>query len=258
MKCWICGDIATTGEHCIKHSDLKYLYPDISPEFPLYHRRDGIQKRPIRSLKSDHLKFDALLCAKCNNERTQTFDKAWESLSTYLLTNWDEILQVNKIDLRKVFLDKTIENMIGVQLFFVKIFGTKIVESYAPINVSSFSKSILENVEHPNIYLSFRDSEIESKGNYCSLSDIEIYTEKATSDIVYAHLFYTLDRVTIDLIYCPNNKFISDLNLNGGIIPTQLINNTIKLSKLNYKSTLPEYVQSNMINDHKNIKKNEK
>lgn len=248
MKCWICGGIATTGEHRIKHSDLKDLYPAITPESPLYYRRDGIQKRPIRSLKSDHLKFDALLCTRCNNARTQTYDKAWETLSKYLLTNWNEILKVNKIDLHKVFPNKTIENMIAVQLFFVKIFGTKIVESCAPIDVSSFSKSILENREHPNIYMSFRDSEIEVKGNYCSLSDIEIYTENDTNNIIYAHMFYTLNKVTIDLIYCPDNKFICDLNLNGGIIPAQIIDNIIKISKLNYKSTLPEYVQSTMTN----------
>ncbi len=248
MKCWICGDAATTGEHRIKQSDLKYLYPDITPEAPLYYRRDGIQKRPIRSLKSDHLKFDALLCANCNNTRTQAFDKAWETLSGYLSTNWNEILKTNKINLLDVFPDNTIEKMIKVQLYFVKIFGTKIAESYAPIDLSSFLKSILENKEHPNIYMSFRDSEIEGKGSYCSFSDIEIYTEKDTHNIIYAHMFYTLNKVTIDLIYCPDNKFICDLDLNGGFIPTQTVDNMVKISKLNYKSTLPEYVQSIMTN----------
>ncbi len=44
MKCWICGDEGTTGEHIIKASDLNSLYQDVSQNRPLFlhteERRD--------------------------------------------------------------------------------------------------------------------------------------------------------------------------------------------------------------------------
>ncbi len=246
MECWICGDEATTGEHRIKHSDLKGLYPNISQETPLYHRRDGIKQKYIRSIKSNKLKFDALLCAKCNNEKTQVYDKAWEKLSNYLQTNWDNIVKAKKINITNVFQGTAIENMIDVQLFFVKIFGCYIREVGVPVSLLTFSTALLERSEHPNIYFSFRESEIDTTGNYISISDIEIWYEPNNqNNIYYIHMFYTLNKITVDLIYCLDETLIE---LNGAIKPSQIMDNQIKLSKLNYKSALPEYIQSTMTN----------
>lgn len=244
MNCWICGDVATTGEHRIKHSDLKQLYPEINQKFPLYHRRDGINQRPIGSLKSNHLKFDALLCAKCNNEITQKFDLAWEKLSSCLQKNWDTICVKGQINLYEVFPENTIHHMTYVQLFFVKIFGCYIKESGANVCLESFSKVLLSKLEHPSLYFSFRESHIATRGNYSSISDLEIFHEDNNpKNIYYAHMFYTLDRITVDLIYCPDSSII---NLNGAVKPSQILDNTLQLSKLTYESTLPEYIQSNI------------
>ncbi len=247
MVCWICGDVATTGEHRIKYSDLKYLYPYITQKTPLFHRRDGEkQKHNIGSLKSNHLKFDALLCAKCNNERTQPYDKAWEELSNYLRENWDDILKVNKVYLLNIFPKNTIINMVDVQLFFVKIFGCKIKESDAPINLVPFSESLLDNSENHDVYIFFRDSDIEMVGNYCSISNIDIlYKDDTKKEIIYAHMFYTVGQITIDMIYCIDT-FCNDLY--GAIKPTLITNNTIPISNGNYKDALASYVQSNISN----------
>jgi len=247
-ECWICEDTATSGEHRIKHSDLKKQYPMISQAHPLYHRRNGVkQQQYIGSLKSNHLKFDALLCAKCNNERTQVFDLAWEKLSNYLQDNWDEILKLNQIDLYNIFPDNTLENMINVQLFFTKIFGCYIKETDALVPISSFSESLLNKSEHPNIYFSFRKSEMKTIGNYTGLSNIEIYHEKDNHEnIYYAHMFYTLNKITVDLIYAPNT---ANLELNGAIKPSQIMDTRIALSKLDYKDSLPDYIQSLLEND---------
>lgn len=241
-ECWICGDTATTGEHRIKHSDLKKQYPIISQAHPLYHRKNGVkQQQYIGSLKSNQLKFDALLCARCNNERTQVFDLAWEKLSNYLQDNWDEILKLNQIDLYNIFPDNILDNTIAVQLFFVKIFGCYIKETDTLISLSSFSESLLHKLEHPNIYFSFRKSEMKTIGNYTGLSDIVICHEKGNQEnIYYAHMFYTLNKITVDLIYASNT---ANLELNGAMKPSQIMDNRIELSKLNYKDSLPDYIQ---------------
>lgn len=245
MSCWICGDNATTGEHRIKHSDLKQLYPNTTQQSPLYHRRDGSKQETIGGLKSNRLKFDALLCAKCNNERTQKFDHAWEMLSDYLQKNWDTILKDGQINLLDVFPKDTEKNMVHVQLFFVKIFSCKIEESGAHMSLVSFSKALLSKAEHPALYFSIRDSHISSSGNYSSLSDIEIFSDKY-GDVVYAHMFYTIGQTTIDLIYCPNEKYADFIDFNGAEKPSQITQGILKLSVISYSSVLPKYVQSLM------------
>ena len=232
--------MATTGEHRIKHSDLKKLYPNISQQQPLYHRRNGIKQKSIGCIKSNRLKFDTLICARCNNETTQPYDIAWSKLSNYIQDNWYDISTLNRINLQNIF-DNVNSSMIKVQLFFTKIFGCYIKEYSVPIQLSSFSESLLNCQEHQSLYLSFRKSEIETKGNYAALSDIEIYYNK--NIIYYAHMFYTLGQLTVDLIYAPNAEII---DLNGAIKPNGITNGTIELSKLNYKSSLPVCIQSLM------------
>jgi len=44
MKCWICGHKATSGEHHIKNSDLKRLFPNVSQKLPICHKKMGIKE----------------------------------------------------------------------------------------------------------------------------------------------------------------------------------------------------------------------
>lgn len=228
MKCWICRTEATSGEHHIKKSDLKMLYPSVCQKRPIYHIRNGILKKEIGSIRSKSFMFDSLICSECNNARTQDYDKAWEKLSKYLYQNWI-IIKINGfIDLYDVFGDNYIVNMLFVQLYFAKIFGCKIKESSSPIDLELFSKSILNAKEHPYLYISIRDSVEIKKGNRAVLSDIEIYT--GNEKIIYAHLFYTVGSVTVDMIYCPDTSMI---DLNGAEKPS-VMKKILNLSRLNY------------------------
>jgi len=38
-KCWICEDIANSGEHIIKQSDLKQIFPKTSQQHPIYTQK---------------------------------------------------------------------------------------------------------------------------------------------------------------------------------------------------------------------------
>lgn len=82
--CWICGDIADSGEHIIKKSDLKLLDNNISQQNKMLKSSNGlIEKNGIGSIKSDRFHFKSKICSTCNNERTQADDKAWEKLSLF-------------------------------------------------------------------------------------------------------------------------------------------------------------------------------
>lgn len=231
MKCWICLDEANSGEHRIKKTDLKFLYPEASQQNPIFHRRNGDPKKNIGSVNSKNLKFKNLICKKCNNEITQEYDIAWEKLSHYLHQNWITIKNNGEINLSFVFPFDFKKNMILVQLFFVKMFGCKIKESYAPIDLGIFSKSIVDKKEHPYLYISFRDSDSQYSRSYSAISDIEIC--KDGKHIIYAHLYYTIGNMTVDMIYC---KEQSSIDLNGGLKPSDM-KKVILLSRCNYSQS---------------------
>ncbi len=56
MNCWICGAPATTGEHRMKHSDLRALLGKPTPAEPLYFHDATRSNRKLRSFKADILK----------------------------------------------------------------------------------------------------------------------------------------------------------------------------------------------------------
>lgn len=101
IKCWICGKEGDSGEHMIKASDLKLYFPDVSQKKPLYLHSAKRRNKEIGSIRSSHLKSNALLCKKCNNELTQPYDKAWEKLSKYLYRNLCTIEKSKSFSLKK-------------------------------------------------------------------------------------------------------------------------------------------------------------
>jgi hypothetical protein len=56
MKCWICGDDGTTGEHKIKRSDLHSVLRPATQANPLYLHDDKTKNRHIRSFHAKILK----------------------------------------------------------------------------------------------------------------------------------------------------------------------------------------------------------
>ncbi len=152
MKCWICGNNARTGEHLIKASDLRAIFGHVRQNQPVYHHSSSQQNVPIKGINTNILKSRALLCDRCNNVRTQPYDRAWETLSTYLRSR-PQIRSGDRINLGKVFPGAVHRSMLHVHLFFVKLFGCLATETALPIDISSFSNAILNNTAHPKVYL---------------------------------------------------------------------------------------------------------
>lgn len=157
MKCWICGDTADSREHSIKASDLKGYFGHLGEE-RLYRHTDTTINEPIMSIGSNKLTFKNKICKKCNNERTQPYDCAWEVLSKYLQTNWQMIVKSEYFSLLNVFPKDTRKNVLHVHLYFVKLLGCKIVEEKVPINISRFSEALLSGKFHTNVFLTFANA----------------------------------------------------------------------------------------------------
>lgn len=154
MKCWICGEEATTGEHVIKASDLRGLFDVVSQKNPIYLHRDGKRNSRINTIRSNKLKSNARLCAYCNNSRTQKHDRAWETLSCYLRSQRHKKAGLY-LRMNKPFPTNVNKNMLNVHLYFAKLFGCLIQDGSIPIDIEPFRRAILNEKPHPNLHIAF-------------------------------------------------------------------------------------------------------
>ncbi len=199
MECWICSSEGNTGEHLIKASDLKSHFKEISESHPVYHHTDAKKNVRIKSVKSNKLKSDALICAHCNNNLSQPYDKAWERLSGYLRNNWEKVLTQRIIPLKDIFPGEIEQSMLYIQLFFVKLFGCRIIEHEVPIEIKSFSRAFLGNEMHKNIFISF--GQRRGKKNIKIAGMTPINTVNFDNIPVFASWFYIIDELAVNIIY---------------------------------------------------------
>jgi hypothetical protein len=201
MKCWICDDEAKSGEHIIKASDLKAVFPNVSQKKPLFLRVDKNHGsiKAIGSIKnSRQLKSNILICLNCNNVKTAPHDLAWEKLSKYLREKKPLINVKDIIKLNKVFPGKTKKSMLDVHLFFLKLFGCAIKEQSVPINIDSFSKAIICQKPHPLVHLTFAPAISFSK-KLVGVTKIKYQINKG--ECVYATWFYIIDTILVKITY---------------------------------------------------------
>lgn len=154
-NCWICGHPADTGEHRFKASDIRRLMR-LSQAKPAYLQTNmQATNKEIGSAKSKALQFSKSLCGDCNHARTQAYDRAWERLYDYIRSSWVEIRMRGSLDLAVPF-GNAVERQsaaLDVHLFFLKLFGCKIVQDQEPIDVSTIAACILTRQAHPEISL---------------------------------------------------------------------------------------------------------
>lgn len=154
--CWICGDPAQSAEHIPKASDMRRYFGTPTQKNPLYFHSEAKKNIPIQGIRSNRLKSKAAICAKCNNDRTQPYDLAWEQLSGYLDSNSEVIARRGAFDLRKPYQAGSFRKQaLYAHLFFVKLFGCRIAESGTPIDLSGFRNSLLHAIPHPDVLLAF-------------------------------------------------------------------------------------------------------
>jgi len=200
MKCWICGDKADSREHLVKASDIKSRLGGVSPSSPVYMHTKEKRNRKVGGLKSDKLKSDVPMCAKCNNQRTQPYDNAWEQLSKYLCMRNPPIQCGYKIRLQRVFPGNVKSSMLDVHLFFVKGFGFKIVEGNAPIDIGPFADALLQRQPHPSLHIAICP-QLDPRLQILGQSELYANDDIRTGRSVSASWLYYLDRVTVRVMY---------------------------------------------------------
>jgi len=206
MECWICGSDAGTGEHVIKASDLRAVFGVITQKKPIYTHTRLRKNQPIGGIKSDSLKYGARICARCNNERTQPHDRAWEHLANYLRSKHPPIEDSTVIDLDKVFPRAVKRSMLGVHLFFVKLFGCLIVEHAVPLDVQPFADAILRGVAHPKVHLAFWAHPPRKRAGRTP-----VFVSKVGDILQYAGWVYVLDHIAVNVVYLESPQRRKDL-----------------------------------------------
>jgi len=208
MNCWICGSKGNSGEHLIKASDIKSLFSDITQKNPVYYHNEEKKNIPVGSSKSDRFKSEALICSDCNNNKTAPHDHAWQKLSEHLRTYSLYKRGPLKIRLSKVFHNEIYNNSINVHLYFVKLFGCRIIESEIPIEIESFSKAILNNEPNPYVFIHFKKA-IGSRLQTLALTPVHL--EHDGKNIIVAAWMYAVGDLNIEILYSPSgacSKFL--------------------------------------------------
>lgn len=204
-QCWICGDIADSGEHQIKFSDLKLMFGKVQNDHPIFMHVGGVRNQRVAGLNSNKLKHERVLCRRCNNVRTQASDKAWQSLSHHLQVRRPPVQAGTIVRLARVFPGDVNAKMVSAHLYFVKLFGCLIMENKVPIDLRSFSTAILQHRPHPNVYLRFLTGLQDSR--YRLVSRTPINAIKENGIVRFASWIYMLDRIAVNVLYVDSPAF---------------------------------------------------
>ncbi|RLW63951.1 MAG: hypothetical protein B6D73_14275 [gamma proteobacterium symbiont of Stewartia floridana] len=185
----------------IKATDIKSVFPTLTQKNPVWFHSDEKVNIPVGSHKSDRFKFNNPICEVCNTNRTAQHDKSWEKVSAHLKQYDLEVRGTLNIRLAKIFRDKIYTNALNVHLYFIKLFGCRIVESEIPIDTSTFSDSIMTNTPNPYLFLRFKKA-IGSREKMLSLSPVHI--KQKGSETVVAAWMYTVGQINVELLYAPS------------------------------------------------------
>jgi hypothetical protein len=89
--------------------------------------------------------------------------------------------------------------MLGVHLFFLKLFGCLIAENNIPIKIEQFAQSIMQGVPHPKVWLAFWTSLHHPSIKHVGCSQVE--TAQLAGRVAYASWFYVVDKVAVNVMY---------------------------------------------------------
>jgi len=200
QSCWICGDAAHSREHIPKASDVRRYLGVPSQQSPLYFHTTGRKNVPVQGIRSERFRSKAPICAKCNNERTQPYDKAWEQLSAYLDANSQPLSRKGAFNLARIFRGGSFrKHARNVHLFFVKLFGCRIAESGAPIELARFKESLLTAVPHPNIVLAFHISTRQMPVKLVQIG--AIHAAERNNMVISAGWEYSIGQICVIVAY---------------------------------------------------------
>jgi hypothetical protein len=125
--CWWCCGAAGSREHRYKASDLRREFSREEYEKGEVIVRRGEETEVVRGPKAATVKFDDVFCARCNNERSQPFDLAYDRLVGWWVENEGIVESTRRLPLEEIDSDwqKLAED---VCRYFVKHIGCRIAD----------------------------------------------------------------------------------------------------------------------------------
>lgn len=129
--CWWCGNVADSREHRHKRTDLRRMFDD---EGVLERHKADERLMLIRSAnsKSKAARFGAVLCARCNNERSQAYDRAYDTFSDYLVAHMDDFWKAGRLDMRTIFGEEWDTKVAYLARYYAKNFGCAMADNGIP------------------------------------------------------------------------------------------------------------------------------
>jgi hypothetical protein len=161
--CWWCHTPADSREHKMKKSDLLREFGRPFDEAPVRLREERLET--IQGPGSDLVKFEANLCAPCNNTRSQPFDYAYDQFVTYVAAHQRHILASRRIDLRTIFGSDWQAGGENTLRYLVKHIGCRLAQNQ--VEVPSSLRAFLDGGDAPDHELAV---EIEIRGDIAEMS----------------------------------------------------------------------------------------
>lgn len=126
--CWWCGAEADSREHKYKRTDLRRL---ANGDDLLWG--DDRVLRTIRShRKSKDVLFGLVLCKRCNDTRSQPFDRAYDTYAAHVSRHITQLWRARGIRLDHVYGEDWERQTKNLARYFAKHFGCLIVENGFP------------------------------------------------------------------------------------------------------------------------------
>jgi hypothetical protein len=144
-QCWVCGSTDLSSEHKFKRSDLRSMGAG-----DLFWT-DGQSFQQLRSTNDKRARFRVNnLCKRCNNERSQPADRAWQQFSTFVAGNWARLGSVAALDMAQVYGAVDADNgSLLLRQYVVRHLGCRISE--AGFAVPDDLRNYLSGAEPPTV-----------------------------------------------------------------------------------------------------------
>lgn len=203
--CWICGDLAKTGEHMIKKTDLAAIFGKPTPVKPLFLHNANKTNHVVQGLNANALKLASRLCARCNNERSQPYDRAWEKFSKFVRNRLPPLVPGALVRADRIYSVDSNMELRNVQLYFVKLFGCFIHENKIPIDLEPFAKALIEKKFHRDVFIKL--GWVPRADRIAGVAGLSAAKDKHTGKVSCAQWFYEFNRLAVNVIYAADHDF---------------------------------------------------
>lgn len=129
--CWWCGAAADSREHKYKRTDLARMQGD-GPNLVWGGGEERLHF--VQSIKkSPAVRFDRDLCRRCNDTRSQPFDRAYETYSAYVWENSGALWDSDGLDMEAIFGQDWKQKQLDLGRYFAKHFASRMVLDGLPV-----------------------------------------------------------------------------------------------------------------------------